>query len=421
MGAYLASRRLGLFEQVTVHMLSHGESISNARKTWTLEACLSSAKKFSSRIEWSKQDSPAYQAARKNGWYAECTAHMPLTKKPNGYWDLAKCLIESSKYKSIKDWVRHSSVSYGVAQKNPKWFQACTAHMDRLWEKKWIPDSIKEDAKRFQTLSEWAQSSPGAYSAGLKLGLIAEATAHMPQNPRWIGVATLHRIFLAYDLEYVEEKTFPDCKDKRKLPFDFYLPRFNLLIEHHGIQHQRGWQGRGGMDIQRRDEIKRTYAKAHQIELLEINGWESKTESALEDVVLGRIQAIAPNDVFVKRGLSPEEVAFTVVRYKFDIQSLTEIAKNFVSRTEFKRGNEPAYNFACRHGLIDEVCVHMMSKSEAQARSLTKWTKERVLASAKKYRTARDWSKGEGSAYNAARKNSWLQEASAHFLSRKLS
>ena len=52
MGAYIASRKLGLFKEVTTHMLSHAESISKGRTIWTKEACLESAKKYKTRIDW---------------------------------------------------------------------------------------------------------------------------------------------------------------------------------------------------------------------------------------------------------------------------------------------------------------------------------------------------------------------------------
>ena len=59
-----------------------------------------------------------------------------------------------------------------------------------------------------------------------------------------------------------------------------------------------------------------------------------------------------------------------------------------------------------------------MTKKSAQSRALTKWTKEKVIQSALKFKTAREWAKNEGSAYNSARKNNWLDEASAHFPSK---
>lgn len=48
---------------------------------------------------------------------------------------------------------------------------------------------------------------------------------------------------------------------------------------------------------------------------------------------------------------------------------------------------------------------------------LTKWTKERVIESAKNFRTTRDWARGEGSAYNAAIKHGWVEESCKHMSS----
>lgn len=41
------------------------------------------------------------------------------------------------------------------------------------------------------------------------------------------------------NIKYVTQKKFEDCKDKRCLPFDFYLPDYNLCIEYDGEQHYR--------------------------------------------------------------------------------------------------------------------------------------------------------------------------------------
>lgn len=38
-------------------------------------------------------------------------------------------------------------------------------------------------------------------------------------------------------IRYVQQKRFKSCKDKLPLPFDFYLPDYNTLIEHQGRQH----------------------------------------------------------------------------------------------------------------------------------------------------------------------------------------
>lgn len=415
MGAYIASRRLGLFKEVTTHMLSHAESISKGRTIWTKESCLESAKKYKTRIEWERKDPTAYLAARRHDWFDECTEHMIRLKQKNGYWTLTTCLAVARNYQSISEWLKGNASSYQAAYNHEDWFSQCTEHMVKLWERKWDEKTIIADAKRFLTQQEWSRDSNGGYSAALKRGLVEKATAHMIKNPRWHGVATIHRILKSFDINYVIEKTFEDCRDKRKLPFDFYLFEFNLIIENHGIQHERGWQGRGAESIQRRDVIKKKYCEEKGIHFLEIKEWEITTEAELENVILLKLKGISPKLILKKRALSQNEILDTQVKAIFNLEQLKAIALKYETRAKLKRGNESAYNFACRHGLIDEICTHMLTKSQAQSIALKKWTKESVITSASKFKTARDWAKSEGSAYNAARREGWLADASKHF------
>jgi len=418
MGAYLAARRLGLINQVTSHMLTHAQSISKARRVWTKEACMASAAQYLKRYDWEKSDSPAYQAAKHHGWYEDCVSHMQLGKARNGFWNLETCLIEADKHSTISAWAKANGASYQAALANPDWFAQCISHMKRLWVKKWSENEIIVDARKYSTIQEWSRSS-GGYGAAIKRGLVKQATEHMDKNPRWFGVATIHRILQAYDIDYVAEQTFDDCRDKRKLPFDFYLPTINLLIEHHGVQHLRGWQGRGVDDIQRRDDIKRQYAAFNGIAFLEIKEWEVEDPTEIEKLIVAAIKKSKPDSNLVKRELTEFEIAKSRVKQKFDFEEIKTIAAQYNTRVGFKRGNEAAYNFAYRYGFIDLVCTHMISKSEAQSRRLTKWTKDKVIESAEKFRTSREWASREGSAYNAARKNGWIDEACQHMPSRK--
>ena len=421
MGAYLAARRKGYLSQVTAHMLTHGVSISRARTVWTKAICMRSAKSFDTPGEWEIGDRPAYRAAQRNGWLSACTAHMHRRKRVNGYWTRNRCIEEARKHLSIAVWFEANGSSYKAAKANPEWFAECTAHMQRLWERKWSASAILADAKRYSTPQEWSRTSPSAYNAATAKGLVRRATSHMVKNPKWFPVATIHRILQTYRLKYVDEKTFDDCRDKRRLPFDFYLPSLNLLIEHHGTQHQRGWQGRGAEAIQRRDDIKRQYASVRGFAYLEIKEWETSDPAEVEQLIVSKIKHIRPDAILEQRRLTARQIERTNVRGKFTLDEVSEIASRFTTRAAFKRGNEPAYNFACRHGYIDDICRHMLSKSQAQRAALTKWTKGRVLASARKFRTSREWAIHEGSAYGAALREGWVEEASRHFPSRQRS
>lgn len=88
------------------------------------------------------------------------------------------------------------------------------------------------------------------------------------------GEKTISNILEKNSIHYEREKTFIGCKNKTLLPFDFYLPSENILIEFDGVQHQQPIELFGGEKIfqetQIRDAIKTKFAKENNITLLRI-------------------------------------------------------------------------------------------------------------------------------------------------------
>lgn len=76
------------------------------------------------------------------------------------------------------------------------------------------------------------------------------------------------------EVEYVTEEHFDDCinPDTRKtLPFDYYLPQIDTLIEVDGEQHERASFSKYASEgVFIRDEIKNVYAEENGIELVRI-------------------------------------------------------------------------------------------------------------------------------------------------------
>lgn len=82
-----------------------------------------------------------------------------------------------------------------------------------------------------------------------------------------------------HGIAFMYQKIFVDCKDVRALPFDFYIPKYNLCIEYDGEQHFRpvDFDGHGQeLALQQftkttyHDEIKNQYCKNNDIHLLRI-------------------------------------------------------------------------------------------------------------------------------------------------------
>jgi len=89
------------------------------------------------------------------------------------------------------------------------------------------------------------------------------------------GELVIKHILEKLNINYVEQKTFEDCKNIIKLRFDFYLPEINTCIEFNGIQHYKPIDFFGGNDRFRKqiinDNIKIDYCKDNNIKLIIIS------------------------------------------------------------------------------------------------------------------------------------------------------
>lgn len=81
------------------------------------------------------------------------------------------------------------------------------------------------------------------------------------------------------------QKSFEDCRDVKKLKFDFYLPGLNMVIEYDGIQHfepidfaNQGsdWALAQFEKTKLRDGIKNDYCQKHNIKMLRIPYYDFK-------------------------------------------------------------------------------------------------------------------------------------------------
>jgi hypothetical protein len=78
------------------------------------------------------------------------------------------------------------------------------------------------------------------------------------------------------NINFIPQHKFNDCKNKRKLPFDFYLPDFNTVIEYHGEQHYKKipfFENRSGglKGLKERDKLKEKFCKLNNISYIKIS------------------------------------------------------------------------------------------------------------------------------------------------------
>jgi very-short-patch-repair endonuclease len=87
----------------------------------------------------------------------------------------------------------------------------------------------------------------------------------------------INDLLIDLNIEFVPQKRFSDCtnhKGSDMLPFDFYIPSYNLIIEYDGEHHFQPVKGWGGEEkfktTQQNDCIKDNYCKSNNITLLRL-------------------------------------------------------------------------------------------------------------------------------------------------------
>ena len=92
------------------------------------------------------------------------------------------------------------------------------------------------------------------------------------------GERKIRHVLENNNINFEQECSFIDCRDKHPLPFDFYLPDYNILIEYQGAQHYEVVERFGGLAgfilRQKHDRIKLQYCLTHNIILLTIPYWD---------------------------------------------------------------------------------------------------------------------------------------------------
>lgn len=116
------------------------------------------------------------------------------------------------------------------------------------------------------------------------------------------GESTIKEFLERNNIEFEQQKKFDTCKYKNKLPFDFYLPEYRLLIEFDGQQHFENIFGFYGDEdfklTQKRDRIKNKWVKdSKKYRLIRIR-YDQNPNDILKQILLEEKDLDELDDVF---------------------------------------------------------------------------------------------------------------------------
>jgi len=191
-----------------------------------------------------------------------------------------------------------------------------------------------------------------AYKSCKRNGWLNEVSKIVKSPVVSSGERSILKYLEANSIKHIHRKRFKGLRDKRQLEYDFYLPSLKTIIEFHGKQHYMPIGKFGGEK--------------------EFKGIQRRDK-------LKRLYA-------TNRGFNYIEISYT------DLKNIDKILSNIISN----KGNQSKIYFPDESKLIG-------------------WTKERCFREVKKYNSAREFKRGNGSAYNSCQRNGWLIEISTFF------
>lgn len=102
-----------------------------------------------------------------------------------------------------------------------------------------------------------------------------------------------------HNIDYTTQYSFDDCRDIRPLPFDYYLPEYNIVVEYDGEGHYMPVNFGGMSDedaekhftyIKRHDDMKNKYCEENNIHIIRIPYWEKNN---LEKYLMNELKEYA--------------------------------------------------------------------------------------------------------------------------------
>ena len=105
------------------------------------------------------------------------------------------------------------------------------------------------------------------------------------------GEKKIRNYLINNQIKFIPQYKFNDCKNDSQLPFDFYLPDYNICVEYNGIQHYKPVKHFGGEERfilqQKCDKIKLDYCNIKNISLIII-----KYNENIEEVLIKKIKNV---------------------------------------------------------------------------------------------------------------------------------
>ena len=424
--AYQVARKNGWLDNYTWF-----EEKKQPNGYWNYETCYQEAQKYNSRGEFKKGSDGAYNVARKNGWLDNYTWFSE--KKKHNYWTYETCLQEAKKYNSRSEFSKGCGSAYEIARQkgwldNYTWFIS-TNELKKIIQTKWTEQTCYQEAKKYNSRTEFSKGCKGAYKVALKNGWLDNYTwfkkdldpyKNKRDNVYCYIFESLNSIYVGRTIDVNKRNKEHNIKTdstvyKFAQKYNIVIPQITILETNLSLEQGRekedfyvtkykseGWNvlnraktgkncgSLGGLGYGKWNK-KTCYQEAKKYKSR--SEFEKGNASAY---MRARKEGWLDNYTWFEEKKQPNG-------YWENYKNNYNEARNYKSRSEFQKGCVGAYEVALKKGWLDNYTWF-----EEKQNPSGYWNKQTCYQEAKKYNSRSEFFKGCCSAYMRARKEGWL-------------
>jgi len=195
-------------------------------------------------------------------------------------------------------------------------------------DKKWFPENVKEESKKYKSRGEFIKGSHGAYKAAKKLGIYEEVCSHM--RPKFVQL---------WDIESIKKEALR-YQFKGKFMRGSYgaykaAKKFGILDEICSHMKSKYWTK------EKLFERARKYKSLKEFMKKEKGAYLHASRNDLLDEATNHMERL--------------QLPFGY----WNKERCMEEAKKYFFRSDFMRKSGSAYNACLQNNWVDEVCAHM--------------------------------------------------------------
>jgi superfamily II DNA or RNA helicase len=144
-------------------------------KKWSFDELQSNALNYKRRVDFYRNSSASYYAAKRLNILEDITKHMDTVVR----WDYETAKKKSLEYKSVKEYTSDSKNSGYHFAKSSGYYNEFISHMEKQWSAKWDFDSCKNEALKYETLNDFRKQAQGAYAWSKRNNCFDTITSHI--------------------------------------------------------------------------------------------------------------------------------------------------------------------------------------------------------------------------------------------------